>query len=133
FFFSSRRRHTRFSRDWSSDVCSSDLDAGLVGAQLLYPDGRLQEAGGIVFNDGSARNYGRFGDPSDPRHAYLRDIDYASAAAIAIPRDLFLRLGGFDARYAPAYYEDTDLAFAVRAAGRRVLYQPGARVIHDEG
>src|SRR5690606_30975366 len=108
-------------------------DAGLVGAQLLYPDGRLQEAGGIVFNDGSARNYGRFGDPSDPRHAYLRDIDYASAAAIAIPRDLFLQLGGFDARYAPAYYEDTDLAFAVRAAGRRVLYQPGARVIHDEG
>ncbi|MEN1972688.1 glycosyltransferase [Luteimonas sp. MJ204] len=106
---------------------------GLVGAQLLYPDGRLQEAGGVVFADGSAWNYGRFGDPADPRHAYVRDVDYASGAAIAIPRQLFLDLGGFDTRYAPAYYEDTDLAFAVRAAGRRVLYQPAARVVHDEG
>ena len=59
--------------------------AGLVGAQLLYPDGRLQEAGGVVFRDGNAWNYGRFGDPRDPRYAYLRDADYVSGAAIAIP------------------------------------------------
>jgi len=106
---------------------------GLVGAQLLYPDGRLQEAGGVVFADGSGWNYGRFESPEDPRFAYLRDCDYASGAAIAIPSALFSALGGFDTRYAPAYYEDTDLAFAVRAAGRRVVYQPGARVIHAEG
>lgn len=108
-------------------------DAGLVGAQLLYPDGRLQEAGGVVFSDGSAWNYGRFASPDDPRFGYLRDADYVSGAAIAIPTALFRALGGFDTRYAPAYYEDTDLAFAVRAAGRRVLYQPAARVLHDEG
>jgi len=108
-------------------------DAGLVGAQLLYPDGRLQEAGGVVFSDGSGWNYGRFGSPADPRYGYLRDADYASGAAIAIPRTLFAQLGGFDSRYAPAYYEDTDLAFAVRAAGKRVVYQPAARVVHDEG
>ncbi|HEY1136010.1 MAG TPA: glycosyltransferase [Xanthomonadaceae bacterium] len=106
---------------------------GLVGAQLLYPDGRLQEAGGVVFADGSGWNYGKFESPEDPRFAYLRDCDYASGAAIAIPRALFDALGGFDTRYAPAYYEDTDLAFAVRAAGRRVIYQPAARVIHVEG
>src|SRR5690606_33255516 len=106
---------------------------GLVGAQLLYPDGRLQEAGGVVFADGSAWNLGRFGDPADPRYASVREADYVSGAAIAIPRALFLSLGGFDARYAPAYYEDTDLAFAVRAAGLRVLYQPAAKVVHDEG
>lgn len=107
--------------------------AGLVGAQLLYPDGRLQEAGGAVFADGSTWNIGRFGDPMDPRWSYLRDTGYVSGAAIAIPRQLFLDVGGFDTRYAPAYYEDTDLAFAVRAAGHRVLYQPAARVVHDEG
>lgn len=108
-------------------------DAGLVGAQLRYPDGRLQEAGGVVFADGSGWNYGRHGSPHDPRHAYLRDADYVSGAAIAIPRELFTALGGFDARYAPAYYEDTDLAFKVRAAGRRVLYQPASVVVHEEG
>lgn len=108
-------------------------EAGLVGAQLVYPDGRLQEAGGVVFSDGSAWNYGRFGDPDDPRYAYLRDTDYVSGAAIAIARGLFRSAGGFDARYAPAYYEDTDLAFAVRGLGKRVIYQPAARVVHDEG
>ena len=107
--------------------------AGLVGAQLLYPDGRLQEAGGVVFRDGSGWNHGRFGAAEAPRHAFVRDVDYCSGAAIAIPRALFERLGGFDTRYAPAYYEDTDLAFAVRAAGLRTLYQPGARVLHLEG
>ena len=106
---------------------------GMVGAQLLYPDGRLQEAGGVVFADGSGWNYGKFESPEDPRFAYLRDCDYASGAAIAIPRALFAALGGFDTRYAPAYYEDTDLAFAVRAAGHRVVYQPASRVIHVEG
>ena len=108
-------------------------EAGLVGAKLVYPDGRLQEAGGVVFADGSAWNYGRHQDPSDCRYQYVRDTDYASGAAIAIPRALFRQLGGFDTRYAPAYYEDTDLAFSVRAAGRRVLYQPRAVVVHDEG
>ncbi len=100
---------------------------------MLYPDGRLQEAGGVVFADGSGWNYGKFESPDDPRFAYLRDCDYVSGAAIAIPRALFAQVGGFDTRYAPAYYEDTDLAFAVRAAGKRVLYQPAARVIHVEG
>ncbi|MBN8483074.1 MAG: glycosyltransferase [Xanthomonadales bacterium] len=108
-------------------------DAGLVGAQLVYPDGRLQEAGGIVFADGSGWNYGRFDDPDDPRYAFRREADYCSGAAILLRRALFEQLGRFDARYAPAYYEDTDLAFGVRAAGLRVLYEPRARVIHFEG
>ncbi len=115
------------------DTFASHPGTGLAGAQLLYPDGRLQEAGGVVFSDGSAWNYGRFAEPDDPRFAYVREADYVSGAAIAIPRALFERLGGFDRRYAPAYYEDTDLAFAVREAGLAVRYQPGARVVHDEG
>ena len=48
-------------------------------------------------------------------------------------RTLFARLGGFDVRFAPAYYEDVDLAFAVRGAGRKVYYQPQATIVHFEG
>jgi GT2 family glycosyltransferase/glycosyltransferase involved in cell wall biosynthesis len=108
-------------------------DCGLAGAKLVYPDGRLQEAGGIVFSDGSGWNYGRFGDPRAGEFSYLREVDYCSGAAIMLRRALFERLGGFDAHYAPAYYEDTDLAFKVRAAGLKVYYQPDATVVHFEG
>jgi GT2 family glycosyltransferase len=108
-------------------------DTGLVGAQLIHPDGRLQEAGGIVWGNGEPWNYGRGGNPYDPRYAYARQIDYASGAALAIQRSLWNQVGGFSPEFSPAYFEDTDLAFKVRQAGFTVRYAPLCRVIHHEG
>jgi GT2 family glycosyltransferase/glycosyltransferase involved in cell wall biosynthesis len=108
-------------------------DTGVVGAQLVLPDGRLQEAGCIVWGDGSPWNYGRTRNPHEPAYAYARQVDYVSAAALMISTELWRRVGGFSPEFSPAYFEDTDLAFKVREAGFTVRYTPLARVIHHEG
>lgn len=106
---------------------------GLAGACLLYPDGTLQEAGCVIFSDGRAGNYGRLDAALDPRYGCVREADYCSGAAIALPTALFTRLDGFDELYRPAYYEDADLAMRIRQAGHAVRYQPLSRVVHLEG
>ena len=67
----------------------------------------------------------------NPNPNQVRETDYVSAACALVPRALFLRHGMFDLHFSPGYYEDTDLAFTVRAAGLRVLYQPFAHVVHQ--
>lgn len=111
----------------------SDNEIGLVTAKLLCADGLLQEAGGIIFQDGSGWNYGRGQNPNLPAFSFFKDTDFGSGACILIPQFLWKEIGGFDDRFAPAYYEDADLAFAVRAAGYRTVYEPRAVVTHLEG
>ena len=107
---------------------------GAVGGKLLFPDGRLQEAGGVLFSDGSACHFGR-NEPnaSQPPFDQPRQVDYVSGALLATPRRLFEELGGFDPEFAPGYYEDTDYCFRLRDLGYEVLFQPASTVVHVEG
>jgi GT2 family glycosyltransferase len=108
--------------------------AGAVGGKLVYPDGTLQEAGGVIFSDGSGCNFGKFDKaPNAPLYNFTREVDYCSGALLATPRALFMELGGFDVRFKPAYYEDVDYCFALREKGYRVYYQPESVIVHFEG
>ncbi|WP_198018809.1 methyltransferase domain-containing protein [Azorhizobium doebereinerae] len=112
---------------------AADPLVGLAGSKLLNWNGTLQEAGGIFWRDGSAWNFGRNGDPRAPEFNYLKETDFCSGASLAVPMDLWRQLEGFDPIYKPAYCEDADLAFRVRAAGRKVVYQPFSELVHHEG
>ncbi len=117
-------------------VAALDEDPGLAAVQpkLLYPDGRLNDAGGLVFGGGEPWIYGKGSpEPDAPQYSCRRAPDYASGACLLVRAEAFGQVGGFDDRYAPAYYEDTDLSFALRAAGWRVLFEPTSRVVHLEG
>lgn len=127
---------TQVQENWLApliELIERDRTMGMVGSKLVYPDGRLQEAGGILWKDGSAWNYGNRSDPDLPEYNYVKEVDYISGAAIMIRRELWEEIGGFDERFAPAYYEDTDLAFEVRKHGYKVMYQPLSVVVHFEG
>lgn len=127
---------TQVQENWLStliEMMKQDEKIGMAGSMLLYPDGALQEAGGILWRDGSAWNYGNQRSPLDPEFNYVKEADYISGAAIMIRKSLWEEIGGFDDSFAPAYYEDTDLAFEVRKHGYKVMYQPLSKVVHFEG
>ncbi len=108
-------------------------EIGIVAPMLLYPDGSVQEAGAIIFQDASGWNYGRGLDPNAGTFNYVRDIDYGSGACLLVRAQLWRELHGYDELYLPMYYEDVDLCFAARDRGFRVVYEPAARVVHVEG
>lgn len=107
--------------------------AAIVGAQLQYPDGRIQ-FGGTVRNRDQPQwfdhryrykppAWGPAGAPS-PALAVTGACMYLRRAAID-------RIGAFDERYAMAY-EDVDLCLRAWQAGLRVLYFPAAQLVHHE-
>jgi O-antigen biosynthesis protein len=112
---------------------NSNARIGAVGSKLVYQDGTLQEAGGIIFSDASGWNYGRGTTQELAEHNYPRKVDYCSGAALMIRSDLWLQIGGFDEQFAPAYYEDTDACFTLHSIGYEVWYEPASLVVHFEG
>ena len=104
-----------------------------MAPKLLYPDGRLQEAGSIIWRDGRVRQYGDGDRSNRPEYNFRRTVDYASAACLLVRRSAFMSVGGFDPRFAPVYYEDVDLCLALGAGPGRVVYQPRSVVEHVRG
>jgi GT2 family glycosyltransferase/glycosyltransferase involved in cell wall biosynthesis len=109
-----------------------DASIGIAGCKLLYPDGTIQHAGGYLYGPrGESEHIGRHA-ADDGRFDQLADIDYATAATMAISRSALERIGPLDEGFAPAYYEDADWCYRARASGFRVVYQPRAVVTHYE-
>lgn len=109
-------------------------NVGCVGSKLIYPYGLLQEAGGIIYSDGSGVNYGKYQHSKSAKFNFKRAVDYCSGASILFSKEDFISIGGFDKRYDPAYYEDTDLCFSIRhILGKEVVYLPSSVVVHFEG
>ena len=113
-------------------VLSIRNDIGLVGSQLIYSNGLLQESGCLICQDGSSIPLGRLKDPLTPEYSCLREVDFCSGASILVRKAEFEEVGGFDSAYAPAYYEDPDLALKLRVLGKKTYVQPLSKVIHYE-
>ncbi len=106
---------------------------GMTGSMLINEDGSMQEAGGIVWEDGLPWNVGRGYSPYAPEFNYVRDVDYLTGAAMCLPTKVWMEVGGFSEELAPCYFEDTDIAFKVRDKGYRTVFTPFSKVIHFEG
>jgi GT2 family glycosyltransferase len=114
------------------DTIERDSRIGAVGGRIMLLDGTLQEAGSIVWRDGSCLGYGRGDNPFSPPYMFRRDVDYCSGAFLLTPREVWQRFSGFDEAFNPAYYEETDYCMRLWENGLRVVYEPEAAVLHYE-
>jgi GT2 family glycosyltransferase/glycosyltransferase involved in cell wall biosynthesis len=127
---------TQVTTGWLSSLTGlldNRPDIGMVGSKLIYPNGRLQEAGGIIWQDASGWNFGHNQDPKLPEFNYVKEVDYISGASIMLRKETWDALNGFDENFSPAYCEDTDLAFQIRKQNMKVVYQPLSVIVHHEG
>ena len=107
-------------------------DIGVVGARIVLLDGTLQEAGCIVWRDGSCAGYGRGDFPRRPEYLFQRTVDFCSGAFFLTRKGLWDALDGFDEAFSPAYYEEVDYCIRARRAGWRTVYDPNSIIVHYE-
>lgn len=119
--------------DALTSAIKGSAEVGVAGGKLLYPDGKtIQHAGGqLSYPLALADHYG-YGEPDRGQCEEPRDADYVTGALMAVRRSVLEEVGYFDEGFYPAYFEETDLCFRVRAAGYRVLYAPDAVATHHE-
>jgi GT2 family glycosyltransferase len=115
------------------EIADLDPRVGAVGSCILFPDGSVQEAGSIIWRDGSTMGVGRGEPPETQSISFVHQVDYCSACSLLVRREVWNAVGGFCEDYFPAYYEDVDFCLSIRALGYRVIYAPRSRLRHYEG
>ena len=103
---------------------------GAVGPKVIYPNGRLQEAGVFINSDCTSHMIGLTDDPDLPRYNYIKEVEYCSGVCLLLETNAFREMGGFDEKFAPSYCEDMDLCLGIRNKGLRIFYNPRSVIIH---
>lgn len=120
------------SVEMAISILAENSHAGAVGGRIINLDGALQEAGSVIWQDGSCLGYGRGEHPDRPEYRFRRPVDYCSGAFLLTRTTLFQEMGGFDEAFAPAYYEETDYCVRLWENGYQVLYDPDVALYHFE-
>ena len=108
-------------------------EAGAIGGKVLYPDGRLQDAGMILWRDATTSQPWVGDAPPPESFDRVRAVDYCGSSALLVRAAAWDAAGGLEERFYPAYYVDVDLSMALRQLGLVVLYQPDAVIRHHRG
>ena len=114
--------------------CAYSADnIGVVGGQLLFPDGKVQHAGAWLNVFGWGQHKGAMHRMDAPFFVNKReDQEYVTGALFFIKNKAFIELGYFDEQFSPAFFEETDYCYRAHVAGWRVVYEPTAKAIHHE-
>jgi GT2 family glycosyltransferase len=124
-----------FDRDWLSTLVSYAVQesVGAVGAQLVYPSGRIQHAGVAVGLGGAAGHVQKGVDPSERRfwtwHAVTRETSALTAAVLVLKKSAFAEVGGFDEAF-PVAFNDVDFCLRLKQSGLRNIYVADVRLLH---
>ena len=122
---------------WLDELCAAFSlfeKVGAAGCKLVKPNGRLMEAGGVLWSSGNRQVVGSNGNAEHPQVNYARHVDYVSDRALMVRADVWREVGGLSEDLFGTSHEDTDLSLKIHAAGYKVIYAPQAVVtLHTDG
>ena len=121
------KANTKVHKDWLTSllkVIEKDETIGMVGSKLIYQNGLLKEAGGIVWNNGEFTIFGKGDNAEKSEYNYVKEVDYLSTTSVIIRKSIWENINGFDVRFFSLNYTDIDFAFKIRKNGYKVIYQP---------